>query len=194
MNELKKEKIFCIGLSKTGTSSLAEALKILGYKPIHYPSTNKFKKFYSAILAENPSSLKEVLPGLSEFNAFADIPFTILYKEYYKRYPNAKFILSIRDEKDWILSTEKHFKNKTIGIQAEIRKKVYGANSFDKEKFLESYRNHNKEVEDFFKDKKEKLLIFNLCKNPSWEPLTNFLGKEIPKKEFPHKNKTKSKK
>jgi hypothetical protein len=37
MNNLKgHQKVFGLGLSKTGTSSLAEALNILGIRTIHY--------------------------------------------------------------------------------------------------------------------------------------------------------------
>ena len=30
------EKVFCIGVNKTGTSSLHQALQILGYNSVHY--------------------------------------------------------------------------------------------------------------------------------------------------------------
>ena len=33
----RKKKVFCIGLSKTGTTSLSKALEILGYRSIHTP-------------------------------------------------------------------------------------------------------------------------------------------------------------
>ena len=36
-NIYKEPKIFGLGLSKTGTSSLGEALNILGINTIHYP-------------------------------------------------------------------------------------------------------------------------------------------------------------
>lgn len=36
-------KIFGIGLSRTGTRSLSYALKILGYKSVHYRNNNDGK-------------------------------------------------------------------------------------------------------------------------------------------------------
>ena len=41
-------KIFGIGLSKTGTSSLSEALEILGYSTVHFPSTLSEIAYYDA--------------------------------------------------------------------------------------------------------------------------------------------------
>jgi len=34
-------KVFCLGLSKTGTSSLSEALNLLGIRTVHYPHERK---------------------------------------------------------------------------------------------------------------------------------------------------------
>ena len=41
-------KIFGIGLSKTGTSSLSEALEILGYSTVHFPRSLSEIAYYDA--------------------------------------------------------------------------------------------------------------------------------------------------
>ena len=40
MTRKKQEKVFCIGLNKTGTSSLHRALTILGYNSVHAKTQN----------------------------------------------------------------------------------------------------------------------------------------------------------
>ncbi len=67
-----RNKVFGIGLSKTGTKSLVKALKILGYKSVHYPRN---------------------LNVLKNYDAAADISVAHAFKELDKKYPKSKFIL-----------------------------------------------------------------------------------------------------
>ena len=39
---IKFNKIFCIGLMKTGTTSITKALNLLGYKIVHRPIDKQF--------------------------------------------------------------------------------------------------------------------------------------------------------
>ena len=57
-----KEKIFCIGINKTGTTSLDEAFKILGFKSVHF-NCNKgnIKNIILDIRnSKNPDRLKDL--------------------------------------------------------------------------------------------------------------------------------------
>ena len=75
-------KIFGLGLSRTGTTTLAETLKLVGYDVIHYPSHNQ-------LFSENN-------------NGATDIPVIPHYKELDKRFPNSKFVYTIRDKQEWL--------------------------------------------------------------------------------------------
>ena len=82
-------KIFVIGLSKTGTNSMCDALEYLGFSMVHYPSPNIFG-------------------DVERVNGCADLPTVRYYKELDRRFPGSKFILTIRSLDDWLKSVEKY--------------------------------------------------------------------------------------
>lgn len=180
--------IFCIGLSKTGTLSLSKALELLGYKPIHYPDDAIYDSFYKKLFDEEYD-----VSSLGDRNAFLDIPFAFSFKGFYESYPESKFILTTREKNNWLKSCKKHMKKKKYFVQDKIRKLMYGSDVFNYTKMSETYDHHYKNVIDFFQNKPEQLLVYNVCEKEGWEPLLKFLDIEndnIIKTEFPHLNKT----
>ena len=91
-------KIFCIGNPKTGTSSLSEALRILGYKCISIPFFSIWRK----------KSEEQYIKKLKDCNydAFIDYPIghENLYKKIAEIIPNSKFILTLREKKSFTKS------------------------------------------------------------------------------------------
>ena len=110
------KKVFCIGLNKTGTSSLHEAFKILGLKSIHFVDGKNIN--IKEIILDNYLKGNDILKGLEEYDAFSDwdkAPYTVdIYKEFDKQYPNSKFILNTRDLNCWLDSREKHVRRNRI--------------------------------------------------------------------------------
>ena len=80
-----KSKIFGIGLSKTGTTSLARALEILGYKTRDYLGVTRYS-------SGDLSSID--LDEIETNDAFTDTPVPSFYRELDSRYPGSKFILT----------------------------------------------------------------------------------------------------
>lgn len=112
-------KIFGIGIGRTGTKSLTEALRILGYKCIHW--------------SPDKATQREVISGtkisriVEKRDVIIDTVLPILhYKEYAKRFPDAKFILTTRDEQGWLKSIKKHTMSMRIN-----KKKIIQQNSMD---------------------------------------------------------------
>ena len=74
-----KQKVFCIGFHKTGTTSLELALKRLGYRV-----TGSFG-------TKDPDIANKVhekaYAMVAKFDAFEDNPWPILYKELDQRFP-----------------------------------------------------------------------------------------------------------
>ena len=66
------KKVFCIGFQKTGTTSLGEALQILGYR-VHAGH----RSIYKLYLRKEFSKLNQII---KQFDAFADMPWPLLYK------------------------------------------------------------------------------------------------------------------
>ena len=45
----------------------------------------------------------------------------------------------------------------------------YSAGNFDSDLWLRAYRNHHSEVQEYFKDRPEKLLVMNVCSGDGCE-------------------------
>ena len=174
-----KTKVFCIGFHKTGTSSMASALKTLGYR-VAGPTGTK-----------DPDIEKKVFTmayGLADqFDAFQDNPWPIIYKELDQKYPDSKFILMLRDSQSWIRSQVRHFGKK----KTPMRKWIYGVGcpAGNEDIYIKRFEDHNKEVTEYFKDRPQDLLVLDLTKGDGWKKLCGFLGTAIPGVPFPHRNK-----
>ena len=93
------QKIFGIGFHKTGTTSLGEALKVLGYN-VTGPNWINQGNIGRTHLAR--------CRALShDFDAFQDNPWPLVYREMDAMWPDAKFILTMRDSQKWIESQTK---------------------------------------------------------------------------------------
>jgi hypothetical protein len=186
------QKVFCIGFHKTGTSSLATAFQMMGYRVCRrlgilqdlIPDKNLIE------LIRNHQS-PEILEVIKPYDAFCDNPWPLFYKEIDAFYPGSKFILTIREENSWLRSVLQYFKT----TETEIREIIYGeASPIDNEEiYLKRYRKHNEGVLEYFKNRPEDLLIIDIEKEvDQWTRLCHFLGKEVPNQEFPHRNKSRS--
>lgn len=175
-------KIIGIGFQKTGTSTLREALKILGYTV-----KDTTPRALIPILRGN---FKKVLRILKNYDALEDTPWYIIYKELDVMIPGSKFILTIRDEESWYTSVSKHIGDLRAAHHEWIYGRGKGLPKEDKENTISVYRKHATEVKEYFKDRPGDLLVLDFTKGDKWEKLCEFLGKEIPAIPFPHYNKT----
>lgn len=176
-------KIFGIGLSKTGTTSLARALEILGYKTRDYIGVTRY-------IAGDLSSIDP--RELDANDAFTDTPIPSFYKQLDARYPNSKFILTTRDMEDWLKSCKKQFKEslaaKSNEATVQLHTDLYDCFVFDPEKYANGYRRFVNGVLDYFRDRPQDLLVMDLCGGENWEKLCAFLDKPVPDIPFPLTN------
>ncbi|MBI2280246.1 MAG: hypothetical protein HYU68_06110 [Bacteroidetes bacterium] len=174
-----KQKVFGLGFHKTGTSSLASALHVLGYKVCG--EQNK--------LAENliNGNIQTFIDIAINYDGFEDDPWHLLYKEMDEAFPNSKFILTDRDVDSWYKSCLNHFYEDTT----LIRNFMYGDGrpNGNEENFKNVYLKHQADVIDYFKDRPNDFIIINFTKGEGWEKLCPFLGVEIPNIPIPHANK-----
>lgn len=94
--DIINNKVFCIGLHKTGTSTLYEVFLEYGFKGIH--SANWDSSIIKLKAFDAFSDGGGHFTGMGEF----DFPYLAT------TFPNAKFILQTRDTKSWIISKLKH--------------------------------------------------------------------------------------
>lgn len=175
-------KVFGLGLSKTGTHSLNEALGIVGFPAVHYPEP----KLMVA------GRFEEALAG---FDGATDISVSAVYRELDEAYPGSKFVLTVRDMPGWLASVEDHRARRDhtppeAGCpKAVIRRMIYGSAVFEEAGFAEAYRAHEADVREHFRNRPEDLLVMDICGGEGWERLCAFLGVPVPVTPFPAKNR-----
>ena len=137
-------KIFGIGLNKTGTTTLGQCGKILGYR-----CTSCDRKLLEDFRLKN--DFTRIINKVGHFDLLEDWPWPLIYKELDRMFPGSKFILTIRkDEKTWFNSIKKH-SMKTHPIM-HCRKLAYGYSFPHKyeQEHLEFYKKHNDNVRTYF--------------------------------------------
>lgn len=178
-------KVFGIGLSKTGTTSLAKALEILGYSTKDCLGVNSYS-------SGDLSSIDQQV--LDSYDALTDTPIPSFYRELYQKYPDAKFILTVRDMDGWLKSCRKQFTAKLAAKQTDAHNKLfedlYGTAIFEEDSFRSGYERFAKLALEFFENKPDSLLVMDVIKGDGWEALCPFLGKEVPVVPFPKANVT----
>ncbi len=169
-----KHRVWGIGLGRTGTTSFCESLRVLGYQNV----------------VHNPTF--EQLPHL---DGAADNGCTIFYKYLDYKFPESKFVLLTRDLKPWLDSAEYMHGHEPVDRSADLvimrRMLLYGTVVFDKEKFIDTYHHHHKDVRQYFHIRPDDLLEMDIAAGDGWEKLCPFLGLPVPNQPFRDANKRK---
>ncbi|HEV7904551.1 MAG TPA: sulfotransferase [Pyrinomonadaceae bacterium] len=183
------QKVFGLGLSKTGTSSLTDALNLLGVRSIHYPHD---ERTYDELQSGNYR-----LSLLEEYQGVADIPVAPFYAQLDGAFPGSKFILTVREREAWLRSCEAHWRLMSEWwnnfpafkkFHAFISACVYGTLQFKRERFAYVYETHERNVRQYFAGRPGDLLLLDICGGEGWEKLCPFLGLPVPDAPFPHAN------
>ena len=181
-------RIFGIGWHKTGTTSLASALAVLGYDTAHWVSPRWARNIHEEMQTGKSKTLEASY-------ALTDFPIPLLYQQLDQAYPGSKFILTLRPEGEWLASVKKHFSERnpwrrSWDIDAfthKVHSIAYGRGDFDESAMLERYRRHNRQVMAYFAHRPHDLLVME---KPDWHDLCAFLGKPIPSLPYPKENAT----
>ncbi|PZD76607.1 sulfotransferase [Mesonia sp. K7] len=206
-----KPKIFCIGLNKTGTTSLEKEMLELGFIVGNQMKGTKLLYDWS----KRDFNLLRKLCNSAEFfqDAPFSYPFTFIVLD--QMFPNSKFILTERDNAEvWYNSLTKfHSKLWGDGLNPptiQELKKAPGPNPgfrydsmtlvknvpldqpYKKEVLIDYYETHNKYVKEYFRHTKNKLLTINVSIPEDYKRFCDFIGRKTEKSEFPWENKTKN--
>jgi hypothetical protein len=185
-------KVFGIGFYKTGTTSLFEALRILGYHTVNgdmpgsYPGADD-----GATLIRRIDAGDFRLPTFEMFDAFTDNPYFRIWREIYAMYPQARYILTVRDEDSWIASCASFYRNRRI---RPMRAWMFGPHAdpsrdeTSRAAWVAAYREHNRSVREFFAARPGQFLEFDPTREQSWHRLCSFLDAPIPSQPWPHAN------
>lgn len=192
-----RPKVFGIGLSKTGTTSLTEALRLLGYDAVHWTRNGQ-----------------RVL-GWPEFfhaEAATDTPCSAQFESLYHTFEESKFIYTVRDTSSWRESIREHFgmespqEFRSLWREKDFWEGNFGWRWYNSLRWVQvheclyaqhdtweaAYDAFDHRVRRFFEDKPDdRLLVMNIPDGDGWHELCTFLGHEIPDQPFPHAGRTK---
>lgn len=184
-------KIFGIGLSRTGTTSLSAALNTLSFHTIHWfnPLTHEMMSFDDLLL----------------FDGFTDTPACMNFENYYFLFPNSKFIYTVRPFESWEKSMHQYFRGRLGVSDFQALKRVMADSDrlpFGKDfsrvhfslycnhkNYEEAYAAYDRRVRCFFQDKpKDRFLEFDVFAG-RWDELCAFTGRAKPPGPFPWLNR-----
>jgi hypothetical protein len=194
-------RIFGLGLTRTGTSSLTRALELLGYRSLHYPQDDRTRHEVKAFLAGGDDRLR--LSVLEKYDALTDTPICATFEGLDAAYPGSKFVLTAREKESWLASCQRFFRdslldswllanpdNPRLDYIRSIHWKIYGTPTFDREQFSRAYDDYHERVRRHFRDRPEDLLTIDICAGEGWEPLCEFLALPHPGTQFPYVDPT----
>jgi hypothetical protein len=194
-------KVIGAGFGRTGTMSLKFALEQLGFAPCYHMievfSHPEHNAIWEGAAEGKPTDWKSFL---GPYGAAVDWPVCHFWRELAEVFPDAKFILTERDEEAWYKSISQTIIASMIRAgepddpvrksQARMGKlivaeKAFG-NRFDKDHIIATYRRHNQAVKDALP--RSRLLVYDTPQG--WGPLCEFLGVPVPATPFPKTNST----
>ncbi len=204
------QKIFCIGLNKTGTTTVEQVFRDLKFSVGRQTIAEYLLKDWGQ------RDFRKLYWFCRTATAFQDTPFSLpfTYAALHTKFPNSKFILTVRNSaEDWYDSITKfHSKlwGNNDGIPPTIEQlkaakykyegRAYQANRlmfktpesdpYNRDILLKHYNDHNENVHYFFKDIPEKLIEINVSKKADYFRLCDFLNKKPVTDGFPWLNKT----
>jgi len=172
-------RVFAIGLERTGTRSLARALENLGYSvtgqngPLNRP---RISKVYRDVAIRTSYKAE----------AFYGNPWPLVFQDMSRLWPNAKFILTIRDPQEWVASMAKSFG----GTQTHIRRLQYGHGDpvGQEPQYIERMIAHETAVREYFREAPSSFLTMDITAGDGYKTLSDFLKKPFPEDGFPHES------
>jgi len=185
-----KPKVFCIGLGKTGTTSIGDALEILGMKRLTWGRPLSAE----LVRAVAGGDFALLFDTAYKYDALEDFPWPLAYRQLDVHFPNARFILTVRkDPTAWLNALVWQ----TVGkSRRRLRayKQIYGYHypHENPQAFMDFYIRHAEEVRRYFTEKYgtgAKLLELCFERGDGWKELCAFLDVPVPDVPFPHSNR-----
>ncbi|MCJ1385417.1 hypothetical protein MMC17_008540 [Xylographa soralifera] len=209
-------QVMVIGMMRTGTKSMKTALEQVGYNNVYHMTTamknpkdcEMWTEAFNAKFHGKGQMLgrKEWDQLLGDCDACIDVPTAAFMPELIAAYPDAKVIVSMRDPDKWYTSMmatvgqrsanlkilflgfcDHFFLRRFNPMAYAMMTGMYGTDLKDAESVKTRYLEFHEEVRRLVPE--HRRLEYHL--GDGWEPLCKFLGKDVPKNEFPFINESK---
>ena len=185
-----------IGMPRTGTRSLAHAMRILGFRSGHGLTrhSNQKESVFRKLLFGDWN-----LPVYQEMDYYGNLP-NLHWKQLAENYPHLKFILTLRDAEDWFAGCNRRWKyvrkqkcrsySQGVTDIAEMQRlflsiRMLGCVGVRKEIWMDNFEKHNQDVLEYFKGS-DRLLAINVFQGDGWEKLCPFVDRVVPDVVFPN--------
>jgi hypothetical protein len=206
--EVPSAKIFCIGLGKTGTTTLEAFFRTLGFKLGDQAKGEMLIRDWAV------RNFERIIALVRTAQVFQDVPFSLPFTFVILdwAFPGSKFILSVRDDAEqWYRSMTrfhtqiigknriptaddlKEFPYRYKGWLFEARKLIYGISEedpYDKTRVLKLYESHNHAVTEYFRHRSESLLTVNVSDADAAKKIMAFLELPYTGQKMPHLNRS----
>ena len=197
-----RKKVFVVGLSRTGTTSISEALETVGIHCHH---------FCSKLVRFDASGMPILNPTYAdEFQAHSDISAALIFKQLAQKYPDALFIYTERSPKIWAKAMISFLQQGAKSVLFRVHptaKRFYSAmygdswHSLAEKDFEAMYAAHHERVLETFRGpQSHRLLRLNISSEAKtaagqkklWQKVVEFTGahgrldmNDLP--PFPHR-------
>lgn len=192
--------VFGVGLGRTGTASLNTAFNDLGWRSIHFPKDADTRRQVTDWLraSERPQPLR--LRRLEVVDGLTDSPIAACYQGFGQSYPDAKFVLTVRDTKAWLESCaalfselaevfRDHPTHPVIEYTTTLANHRYGGTSFDSDRLADVQEEHDVGVTDWARRNGIDLLVIDVADPDAYATLSEFLNGTRTDGRFPLKNR-----
>lgn len=205
----KKNKVFCIGFNKTGTTTIERTFKEHGFLINDQGGASGFIDDWAK------RDFKAIINYCKDYEAFQDFPFSFpfTYIALDFAFPKSKFILTVRDSPEqWYKSitlfhgklwangrvppTKEDLENAVRyykGRPWQVNRFLYKSPENDpyNEKVLkQQYMDHIEAVKEYFRFRENDLLVLNIAETNAYSRFCDFLELKPKFDKFPWENKT----
>ena len=196
-------EIIGAGFGRTGTTSLKAALEQIGFGPCHHMDevvgSPAQIDHWQRIADGEPPDWDTVF---ADFRSACDWPSCTHWEALAAHFPDAKIVLTVRDEARWYDSVAETIYPASYLLPAWLQRCIpqldranrmivakvwqgeFGGRFEDRDHALSVYREHVAAVRE--RADPERLLVFEV--KDGWSPLCAFLGVPEPETPFPHLN------
>lgn len=185
------QKYFCIGVNKTGTTSVKRAFREVDFVVGDQPAAESLVRDYKQ------GNWDPIIAYCRTAQAFQDIPFSLpeTFLHVDAAFPRSKFILTVRDTPEQWYESLVEFHSKLFGggkvpTKSDLQKSDYrwagwaaellsmmpGDDPYNRDALLGYYNSHNERVLSHFSARQGDLLVLNVAEPQAYGKFCSFVG------------------
>jgi len=184
-----RPKVFGIGMPKTGTTTLGQCLRALGYN-LHEPAWPDRMALLEDWIRGDRDSLRAAVEA---HDAFEDIPWCLAFRWLDEEFPGSRFVLTRRRDPERWLASVKPWSIRHSPDLRRSRELLYGYDypQGHEKVYLDRYVRSLDEVRAYFRGRDD---LVEVCwdEGHGWDELCPFLGAGVPQWSFPNANSASS--